>query len=69
MRHPPDNEGFVQLLPGTHESEKSIDNAGIDEVHLKCDSINSSILNDCREHILYSFALDKPPGHKKYKKP
>ena len=37
-------------------------------MHLKCDCINGSIVNGCREPILYSFAHGKPPGHKVYKK-
>ena len=34
---------------------------------MKCDCFNGTILNGNREHILYSFALDKPPGQKIYK--
>ena len=36
---------------------------------LKCDCINGSIVNGIRESISYSFALDKPPGHKIDKEP
>ena len=36
---------------------------------MKCDCIQGSIVNGIREYILYSFALDKPPGHKIYKEP
>ena len=34
------------------------------KVHLNCNCIYGSIVNGIREHILYTFALDKPPGHK-----
>ena len=37
---------------------------GIDKSHLKCDCFNGSFVIGIREHILYTFALDKPPGHK-----
>ena len=62
-----DIDGCFQLIPGTYKSEKPIEITGIDEVHLKCDSINGSTLNGVREPILYSFELDKPLGHKIYR--
>ena len=55
-----DIEGFIQFIPGSYKSNKPIIITGIDKIHLKCDCING-----CRGPILYSFALDKPPGHKK----
>ena len=64
-----DIEGFHQLIPGSYKSEKPIDIAGIDKVHLKCNVIDGSIVNGIREPILYSFSLDQPPGHKIYKEP
>ena len=64
-----DIEGFYQLLPGSYKSDKPINITGIDKVHLKCDCIDGSIVNGVREPILYSFALDQPPGHKIYKEP
>ena len=64
-----DIEGFYQLIPGSYKSEKPINITGIDKVHLKCDCIDGSIMNGTREPILYSFALDQPPGHKIYKEP
>ena len=36
----------------------------IDRIHFKCDRINASIVNGVRRPNLYSFGLDKPPGHK-----
>ena len=59
-----DIKRFIQLLPGSYKSDKPIIITGIDEVHLKRDCINGSILNGIREPILYNFALSSPPGHK-----
>ena len=64
-----DIDGFYQILPGSYKSNKPINITGIDKVHLKCDCIDGSIMNGTREPILYSFALDEPPGHKIYKEP
>ena len=64
-----DLEGFYQLISGLFEGNKPINITGIDKVHLKCDVVDGSIVNGVREPILYSFALDQPPGHKIYKEP
>ena len=64
-----DIDGFYQLIPGSYKSEKPINITGIDKVHLNCNCIDGSIVNGIREPILYSFALDQPPGHKIYKEP
>ena len=64
-----DIDGFYQLIAGSYKSEKPINITGIDKFHLKCDSIDGSVMNGTREPILYSFALDQPPGHKIYKEP
>ena len=64
-----DIDGFYQLIAGSYESDKPINITGIDKVHLKCDCIDGSIVNGIREPILYSFALDQPPGHTIYKEP
>ena len=59
-----DIDGFYQLIAESYESNKLINITGIDKVHLKADCIQGSIVNGVREPILYSFALDQPPGHK-----
>ena len=64
-----DIDGFYQLIPGSYKSDKPINITGIDNVHLKCDCVDGSIVNGTREPILYSFALDQPPGRKIYKEP
>ena len=35
-----------------------------DNVHLKCDCVDGSIVNGIREQILFSFNLSAPPGYK-----
>ena len=64
-----DIEGFIQLIPGTYKGDRPINITGIDKIHLKADCIHGSIVNGVREPILYSFALDKPPGHRIIKEP
>ena len=64
-----DIDGFYQLVSGSYKSDKPFNITGIDKVHLKCDCIQESTVNGVREPILYSFALDQPPGYKIYKEP
>ena len=64
-----DINGFYQLIAGSYESDKPFIITSIDNVHLKCDCIDSSIVDGIREPILYSFVLDQPPGHTIYKEP
>ena len=64
-----DIEGFYQILPGSYKSDRPINITGIDEIHLKCDCVQGSIVNGIRESILYSFALSSPPIFKIYKEP
>ena len=59
-----DTDGFVELIPGVHKSDKPINITGTDKIHLKCDCINGSIVNGVRKPILYSFGLSSPPGIK-----
>ena len=64
-----DIEGFYQILPKSYKSDRPINITGIDEIHLKCDCIQGSVVNGIRESFLYSFALSSPPNHKIYKEP
>ena len=64
-----DFKGYYQLIPGSYKSDKPIVFTGIDEIHLKCDSINGSFVKGIRESILYSFAPSSPPSDKIYKEP
>ena len=64
-----DIPGFIQLIPGSYQSNKPINNTAFDKIHLKCDCIQKSVVNGVREPVLYSFALSWRPGHKMYKEP
>ena len=64
MRTPGYIKGFVQLIPGSYKSNRTINITGFDKVHLKTGFISGSILDGLRQPILFSFATDKPPGHK-----
>ena len=64
-----DIDGFYQLIAASFKGDKPINITGIDKVHLKCDCVIGRIVNSVREPILYSFALDKSPGHKIYFQP
>ena len=64
-----DIEGFAQLIPSKYKSQKPINIAVVDKVHLKCDCINGSIGNGVREPILYSIGLFSPLGQKNFKEP
>ena len=64
-----DIDGFYQLIAGSYKSDKPVNITGVDKIHLKCDSIQGSIVNGIREPILYRFALSSLPSHKIYKEP
>ena len=64
-----DIQGFVQVIPGTYKSDYSINNTAIDKIDLKANCIDGSIGNGFWEPILYSFALDQPPGYKLFREP
>ena len=55
------------MIPVTYRGKKPINFTGHDKIHSKCDCINDSVVNGVREPVLFGFALDKPPGHKKDK--
>ena len=63
-----DIPGFVQLIPGSYKSDKTINITGIDKDSLKTDCYNGSTVNRIREPILPCFVLDQPPGQKIFKK-
>ena len=45
-------------------SEKNRKLSIFDEIHLKCDYIDGSVLTGVRQPRIYSLILDKPPGYK-----
>ena len=61
-----DIEDFIQLTPRTYKSDKLVYITGIDEIQLKSDCIQGSLVNGIREAFLYFFALSSPPGQKIY---
>ena len=66
--YPPDDiDGFYQLVAGSYKGDRPINIIGIDKVHIECNVVDGSIVNGCKETILYSFALSSPLGHKIYK--
>ena len=54
---------------GTHTSEKPVMITTTDNVHLKCDCVDGSIVNGIREQILFLFNLSAPPEYKIIKEP
>ena len=62
-----DIDVLYQLIAKSHKSNEPNNCTGIDKVQLKCDCVNGSIMDGAREPILYSFALNSPPGLKVYK--
>ena len=55
---------YIQTLPGRYKSKNPINIHGSEKIHSKCDCINGTIVNGLRKSILFSFALNKPPGQK-----
>ena len=64
-----DIKNFVRVIPCSYKSAKHTNITGIDKIQLKCDCNNGSTVNGVREPFLHSFALDQPPGHKRYNPP
>ena len=55
--------------PGVNASKKIIKMSTIDEIHLKCDFIEGSVVNGLRKPIFYGFVLDKHPRFKVFCQP
>ena len=64
-----DIDRFYHLIAESYKSDRPINITEVDEIHLKCDCMQGSIVNGFREPVLYSFALSSPPGHKIYREP
>ena len=50
-------------------SQKIVNLSTTNKIHLKCDVIDGSVLNEVRQPILYGFVLDKLPGYKVFCEP
>ena len=64
-----DIEGFFQLILGKYKINRPNFITGVNQVHLKWDSVNGSIVNAIREPFLYSFGPFSPLGQKFFTKP
>ena len=50
-------------------SQKIVNLSNTNEIHLKCDAIDGSVVDGIRQPILYSFVLDKSAGYKVFSEP
>ena len=50
--------------PGVYSSDKILKLSRVDQIEINCDFFDGSIVEVLRQPILYSFNLEKPPGHK-----
>ena len=50
--------------PGVYINDKNLNLSTIDKIHLKCDVIDGSLVNDSRQPILFGFILDEPSAYK-----
>ena len=62
-----DEEGFIQLIPGTYRGDKPINLTGIDKIRLKADCIQGSIVNGIANKIYTLLLLIKNRGEKNIK--
>ena len=52
-----------------YTSQKIVNLGSTNEINLKCDAIDGSVVNGLRQPRLYSFVLDKLPGYKVFSEP
>ena len=52
-----------------YTSQKTVNLGSTNEIHLKCDVTDGSVVNGLRQPILYSFVLDKLPAYKVFCEP
>ena len=52
-----------------YTSQNFVNLSTTNKIHLKCDVIDGSVVNDLRQPILYSFVLDEKPGDKVFSEP
>ena len=63
------NHGWDYKHYNQYISQKIVSLSNTNEIHLKCDVIDGSVVNGIRQPILYSFVLDKPSGYKVFCEP
>ena len=54
---------------GVYSNDKFLNLGTIDQIHLKCDVIDGSVVNGLRKPILFSFVLDKSSGYRVFCEP
>ena len=50
-------------------SQKIVNLSSTNKIHLKCDTIDGSVVNGVRQPVLHSFVLDRPSGFKVFCEP
>ena len=55
--------------PGVYTSEKNLNLSTINNIHLKCDVIDGSVVKDLRQLLPFKFVLDKQSGYKSFFEP
>ena len=64
-----DFDGYIQITQDTYKSDRPINVTAIDQAHLKCKCIDGSIVDGCKQPILFWFGLSSLPGHRIYNQP
>ena len=64
----PTNSNHV-AIPGVYTSDKILNFKTTNKIHLKCDVIDGSVVNGCKQSNLFCFVLDKKPGYKIFSEP
>ena len=57
------------MIAGSYKGDKPINITGIDNVHLKGNVVDGSIVNGVRGPFLYSFVLSSPQSHEIFNEP
>ena len=60
---------FYAARPGIYNGNEILNLSILNEIHLKANVIDGSIVNGSRQPILYSFVFDKPAGYKVFSQP
>ena len=63
------NHGWDYKYYNKYNSQKIVNLSTTNKIHLKCDVIDGSVVNDLRQTILYSFVLDELPSYKVFSEP
>ena len=61
--------GWHYKCDDRYTCQKIVNLSSTNKIHLKCDVIDGSLVNGCRQPILYNFVLNKPSGYKVFCQP